>query len=432
MTLEHLPLSTRMRPQLLEEFVGQSHILAPNQTLYNLIQTGRLHSLILWGPPGTGKTTLANLIANYAQADYVALSAVTSGVKDIRQVAEAAQARLPAQRTILFIDEIHRFNKGQQDALLPFVENGVLILIGATTENPSFHLNNALLSRARVYVLKRLTENELVNLINHTLQNTEKGLGQAAISLADELKLQLAAMADGDGRQCLNLLEILFAAAQAQDIHSIDEEFFKHVFVATPLRRFDNQGEYFYDLISALHKSVRGSDVNAALYWFARMIDGGCDPLYIARRAIRMAAEDIGLADPRALHLTITAMQSYECLGSPEGELMLAEAIAYLALAPKSNKMYLAYHAAQEAVQQEGTLEVPLHLRNSPTKLMKQLGYGKTYRYAHDEPHAVAAGENYFPEDLKRRHYYEPSERGLEKQIKEKIQFLAKLNKQQA
>lgn len=419
-----LPLASRIRPRCITEVVGQSHLLAEGKPLRRAILQGQLHSLILWGPPGTGKTTLAELIANHAKAPFERLSAVLSGVKDIRTVIDRAAAAkantgLP---TVLFIDEIHRFNKAQQDVFLPFLEDGTLILIGATTENPSFELNSALLSRARVYVLKSLTELELTAILQR---------GMAAYGDVDfpaTLQSLLVQSADGDARQLLNLLEIVLDAAETIEGRLTVTEGLLTEVMQTALRRFDKQGEAFYDQISALHKSVRGSSPDAALYWLCRMLDGGCDPLYLGRRVVRMANEDIGLADPRAVEMSLTACAVYERLGSPEGELALAQAVIYLACAPKSNAVYKAYNAAREKVATHGSDPVPLHLRNAPTKLMKQLGYGKAYRYAHDEPEAYAAGETYFPETLKGSQYYYPTDRGLEVKIKERLAYFRRLD----
>jgi len=424
------PLADRMRPRLLEDYVGQQHILKPGKPLYEAVASGRLHSMIFWGPPGTGKTTLARLIAQHSDAEFMPISAVLSGVKEIRAaVSEAKKIQLEQhRRTILFVDEVHRFNKSQQDAFLPHVEDGTVYFVGATTENPSFALNNALLSRARVYVLNALTSEDLLKVIDKTLTDQERGLGSLAIEIADDIKQQFAQAADGDARRLLNLLEIAVELAAAKGRRTIDEQIAREVLTGG-VRRFDNQGEEFYNQISALHKSVRGSSPDASLYWLCRMMDAGCDLSYLARRIVRIASEDIGNADPRALQICINAWEAQERLGSPEGELALAQAVVYLACAPKSNAVYMAYNAAMADAKQSGSLGVPVHLRNAPTKLMKSLDYGKAYRYAHNEPEAYAAGENYFPNELVGAKYYQPVERGLEIKIKEKLKHLKELDK---
>ena len=424
------PLADRMRPRSLDEYIGQKHLIAPGKPLFEAIKSGRLHSMIFWGPPGTGKTTLARLVAHHADAEFVTLSAVLSGVKDIReQVAEARRVLAESgRRTLLFVDEVHRFNKSQQDAFLPHVEDGTFCFIGATTENPSFELNNALLSRARVYVLRSLTETDLLAVLEQALTDPERGYGQSPIGFADELRQWYAQSADGDARKILNLLEITLDLLEPGQTN-ISPELAREVLSGGGVRRFDKQGEDFYNQISALHKSVRGSSPDASLYWFCRMLDGGIDPLYLARRIVRIASEDIGNADPRGLELALNAWDVQQRLGSPEGELAMAQAVVYLACAPKSNAVYVAYKAAKADAAATGSLEVPLHLRNAPTGLMRQLDYGKAYRYAHDEPDAYAAGEHYFPEGLAPREYYRPVPRGLEIKIAEKLARLHALDK---
>jgi putative ATPase len=426
------PLADRMRPSCVDEFFGQQHLLGPNKPLRQAIESGRLHSMVFWGPPGTGKTTLAYMIAQTIHAQFLTVSAVLSGVKDIRAAIDQAKRHREAhnQDSVLFVDEVHRFNKAQQDAFLPYVEDGTVIFIGATTENPSFELNNALLSRARVYVLRNLDEDALLGIIDRALNDKERGLGKQVIDFPLPLRNSLAQFADGDARRALNVLEICcdLAEPDEQGNISITSDLLGEVLSGT-LRRFDKGGEAFYDQISALHKSVRGSDPDAALYWMARMIDGGCDPLYLARRIARMASEDIGNADPRALQLALNAWDAQQRLGSPEGELALAQAVVYLACAAKSNAVYVAYKAALKDAQQHGSLEVPLKLRNAPTSLMKQLDYGDGYRYAHDEPDAYAAGEKYFPDAMPEKIYYEPTNRGLEQKISEKLQYLRQLDR---
>ncbi|HXL97913.1 MAG TPA: replication-associated recombination protein A [Steroidobacteraceae bacterium] len=418
------PLADRMRPRKLEEFVGQTHLLAPGKPLYQAIADGQPHSLILWGPPGTGKTTLARLIADRSKARFIALSAVQAGIKDIRDaVALAQQSAVEGQPTVLFLDEVHRFNKAQQDAFLPHVEDGTLTFIGATTENPSFEIIGALLSRARVYVLKALSAEELRQLLQAALAERERGLGAQELTIEDEALALLAHAADGDARRGLGMLELAAAVAAASGGKLITLAQAQEI-AGGGRRRFDKGGDQFYDQISALHKAVRGTDPDAALYWYARMLDGGCDPHYLARRITRMATEDIGLADPRALQITLDAWQIYERLGSPEGELALAEAVVYLAVAAKSNAVYTAFAEARADVERYGSLDVPLRLRNAPTRLMKDLGHGSGYRYAHDEPGAYAAGERYLPDDMPDRRYYHPTARGLEQRIGEALERL--------
>lgn len=419
------PLADRMRPADLNAFAGQRHILDPDKPLRRALEAGQPHSMILWGPPGTGKTTLARLMAVLVDVEFQQLSAVMAGVKDIRAaVAGAQQTRAQTGRgTLLFVDEVHRFNKAQQDGLLPYVEDGTVLLVGATTENPSFEVNNALLSRTRTYVLRALEAGDIRGLIDRALADAHRGLGQRGVSLAEPLRDRLAERADGDARRALNQLELAADLAGARDDVDITEADLDEV-LHDGLRRFDKGGDYFYDQISALHKSVRGTDPDAAVYWFCRMLDGGADPLYIARRIVRIASEDIGNADPRALRLTLDAWDTYERLGSPEGELTIAQAVIYLACAPKSNAVYTAYNAASADARDKGSLEVPVHLRNAPTGLMKELGHGEGYRYAHNEAEAYAAGETYLPDALVGTSYYEPTTRGLEGKIRDKLAAL--------
>lgn len=422
------PLADRMRPRSVDEFVGQAHLMAPGKPLRRAVEGGQLHSMILWGPPGSGKTTLARMVAATCEAEFIALSAVMAGVKDVRSaVDQARMTRSGSGRpTVLFLDEVHRFNKAQQDAFLPFVEDGTLTFIGATTENPSFELNNALLSRARVYVLRRLGEQDLERVIDAALADAERGLGERDLSIDPQLRQTLASAADGDARRALNLLEI---AADLAGEGPIEE---RHVAeaVAGGYRRFDKSGEAFYDQISALHKTIRNSRPDAALYWLSRMLDGGCDPLYVARRLARVASEDVGNADPRALQVALDAWEAYERLGSPEGELAIAQAVVYLAVAPKSNAVYQAFDRAWRDASEHGSLDVPIHLRNAPTKLMKELGYGRAYRYAHDAPDAYVAGDHGFPDEMTPRTYYHPAPRGLESRIGEKLEELRRRDRE--
>jgi len=426
-TQKHLePLAARMRPRNLDDFYGQQHLLSPGKLLRKAIDENRLHSMILWGPPGVGKTTLAKLISDNCDVHIQMLSAVFSGVKDIRAAVEQAKMhqQQSSKKTLLFVDEIHRFSKSQQDAFLPYVEDGTVIFIGATTENPSFELNNALLSRARVYVLKSLTENDMLSILNHALLDKENGYGEVAVEISEPSKKIIAQAADGDARRCLNLLENGF---DMSDDGLIDDDIVQQVMQGHS-KRYDKGGDIFYDQISAFHKSVRGSSPDAALYWYARMLDAGCDPLYVARRLVAIASEDIGNADPRALEITLNAWDTFVRLGPVEGERAIAHAAVYCASAPKSNAVYKAFNAAKALIKQSGSLEVPPHLRNAPTKLMGELGYGAEYRYAHDEEGAYAAGENYLPEELKNTALYEPNESGLEIKIKARLDYLKSLD----
>lgn len=420
-TASKAPLAARMRPQTLDHYLGQDHLLAPDKPLRRALDSGQLHSMIFWGPPGVGKTTLAQLIAQLCDAHFISISAVLAGVKDIRAaVEEAKQQQFFQRRTILFIDEVHRFNKAQQDAFLPFVEDGTVIFVGATTENPSFKINNALLSRARVYQLNALSDAAIVDIVAHAANCEGWQLGQDQIE-------RIARHADGDGRRALNVLEIAGDMLGGNGASELSADIIDQVLSGQP-RRFDKGGDLFYEQISALHKSVRGSSVDGALYWFARMLDGGCEPLYVARRLVRMASEDIGNADPRALRLCLDAWETQERLGSPEGELAMAQAVCYLAAAPKSNAVYTAYNAVRKEIAASPSYDVPMHLRNAPTSMMKDQGFGGGYRYAHDEPDAYAAGENYLPEEIKDSVYYQPVNRGLEKKISEKLRYLQELD----
>ena len=422
------PLADRMRPSRLEDYAGQSHLLAEGKPLRAAIDQDRLHSMLFWGPPGTGKTTLARLIANYSGSAFETLSAVLSGVKDIRLAVEHANQHfnMTQKASVLFVDEVHRFNKAQQDAFLPHIENGTFVFIGATTENPSFELNNALLSRVRTYVLRSLTEEEIQTVLQRAIVDEGQGLGDLNLQVSDIVLEKIATAADGDARRALNWLEIaadLAEPAEGETGLVITEKVISEL-ASERSNRFDNKGDLFYEQISALHKSVRGSNPDGALYWFCRMLDGGCDPHYVARRIVRMASEEVGNADPRALTLALDAWQTYDRLGSPEGELALAQAVLYLAVAPKSNAAYTAYNQARNDASLSGSLDVPMHLRNAPTQLMQNIGFGEGYKYAHNEEDAYAAGETYLPGPLEERIYYEPVARGLEIKIKDKLAAL--------
>ncbi len=426
------PLAARMRPHTLDQYIGQQHLLSPGKPLKKAIEQGLCHSLIFWGPPGSGKTTLAELIANYADAEIERISAVTSGVKEIRQAIETAKmtAQAKGKRTILFVDEVHRFNKSQQDAFLPFIEDGTVTFIGATTENPAFELNNALLSRARVYLLQKLSDTDLEQVLTQALEDSENGYGQYTIAMEEKARLSLLALANGDARRLLNLLEHSFDISdhEGQNV-SITLETVNLV-AGEKQALYDKGGDHFYDLISAFHKSVRGSDADAALYWYSRILEGGGDPLYVCRRLLAIASEDIGNADPRALQLGINAWDTYHRVGPSEGERVIAQAAVYMALAPKSNAVYTAFKAARQLAKDTGHMEVPIHLRNATSKLTESMGHGAAYRYAHDEPGAFSPGQRFLPDALGRLRFYQPTDRGLERKLKEKQQYLDDLNAQ--
>ncbi|NVJ59995.1 MAG: replication-associated recombination protein A [Gammaproteobacteria bacterium] len=424
---QYRPLADRMRPASLESYFGQTHLLGEGKPLRKAIQNDHIHSMILWGPPGVGKTTLAKIISSETKCHFISISAIMSGIKEIRNtVSEAQQYRVNGKKTVLFVDEVHRFNKSQQDAFLPHVEDGTFIFIGATTENPSFELNNALLSRSRVYKLSALENDELVRLVDLALSDREKGLGSRNITISEDARELLVKSCYGDSRRLLNHLEI--AADFVSDNGSIETTHIYEV-IGSSAKMFDKGGDIFYEQISALHKSVRGSDPDASLFWFCSMLEGGCDPLYIARRIVRMASEDIGNAEPRALTLALNAWDVQKRLGSPEGELAMAQAVTFLASAPKSNAVYQAYNSARAFAKSSNSDDVPVHLRNAPSKLMKELGYGKAYRYSHDEPEAFSAGQSYWPDTIVPQEFYQPVSRGLEIQIKQKLEHLKKLNK---
>ncbi|MBD8512372.1 replication-associated recombination protein A [Photobacterium sp. CAU 1568] len=423
------PLAARMRPRTVEEYIGQQHILGQGKPLRRALEAGHLHSMILWGPPGTGKTTLAEVAAHYANAEVERVSAVTSGVKDIRAaIDKARQNQHAGRRTILFVDEVHRFNKSQQDAFLPHIEDGTVTFIGATTENPSFELNNALLSRARVYKLKSLTTDDILTVINQAMDDAERGIRDDSLTFAPDVKENLAALVNGDARMALNYLELLADMAEAHQGSKVITLALLAEVAGEKNTRFDNKGDLWYDMISAVHKSIRGSSPDGALYWYARMLQAGCDPLYVARRLLAIASEDVGNADPRGMQVAIAAWDCFTRVGAYEGERAIAQAIVYLASAPKSNAVYTAFNQAKADAANLPDYEVPPHLRNAPTTLMKDLGYGAEYRYAHDEPGAYAAGECYLPPELQSRKYYQPSERGLESKIAEKLEYLASLD----